>query len=56
MASIRKSIKEGKFGHDKHRFMKHYSHDSESDGKIKHMDELDTDSLNISVKKKRTVF
>ncbi|KAI8880560.1 tRNA-guanine transglycosylase [Backusella circina FSU 941] len=56
MTSIRNSIKEGRFEQDKYMFLQHYSHDSENDGKVKHMDELDTESLGIPVKKKRAVF
>lgn len=53
MASIRKSIEENRFEQDMEAFMKRYSHEVETNGKLEHQDEIDADSLGNHVSKKR---
>ncbi|KAI8078442.1 tRNA-guanine(15) transglycosylase-like protein [Thamnidium elegans] len=55
MQSIRTSIDQGSFEQDMKTFMHHYSHLKESDGMQNHEDEVDTDSLGVHLKKKRTL-
>ncbi|KAI8331490.1 tRNA-guanine(15) transglycosylase-like protein [Chlamydoabsidia padenii] len=56
MGSIRQSIEKGSFNQDMDAFMEKYNHDKELDGAQGHVDELDTDSLGVAVKKKRTLL
>lgn len=53
MASIRKSIDEDRFEQDMQAFMKKYRHETETNGKLEHEDEIDADSLGNHVSKKR---
>ena len=55
MQSIRTSIEKGQFEQDMETFMKHYSHLKEGDGMKNHEDEVDTESLGVHLKKKRTL-
>lgn len=55
MQSIRTSIEKGQFEQDMKVFMSHYSHLKEGDGMKNHQDEIDTDSLGVHLKKKRTL-
>lgn len=55
MKSIRSSIEGGQFQKDMQVFMKYYSHLKEGDGMKNHEDEIDTESLGVHLKKKRTL-
>jgi queuine tRNA-ribosyltransferase subunit QTRTD1 len=55
MRSIRDSIENSRFEQDKEAFMKHYSHDIETDGMKDHVDEVDNESLGTPLKKKRNL-
>lgn len=55
MQSIRTSIEKGSFQEDMDVFMKHYSHSKEGDGMKNHEEEVDTESLGVHLKKKRTL-
>jgi queuine tRNA-ribosyltransferase subunit QTRTD1 len=55
MKSIRSSIEQGSFEKDMGIFMKYYSHLKEGDGMKNHEDEVDTESLGVHLKKKRTL-
>lgn len=56
MAAIRKSIENNRFSQDRDAFMKYYSHFKEGDGMKNHEDEIDTESLGVHLKKKRTLL
>lgn len=56
MAAIRKSIENNRFDQDRDTFMKYYSHFKEGDGMKNHEDEVDTESLGVHLKKKRTLL